>query len=195
MYHKSILFLIHLALAGGLFAQDTMYLSDKQRIACTVTEIAQQSIEYLPWGDSRNYHRISKDQVLYIRYAGGKTDTFSLISAVDSVRPDSFISTVAAFETGMTHGYERYKPRTESVAGGMSWLLTYWSWVIPLAYSTSKIKPRQIDDRQFQSSTNIYYREGYLKGAMRRRRQAVWTSYGVTGTVIVSAVVYTALYW
>lgn len=196
MHYKSILFLAFTAINLGLQAQDTLYLTDQSRIACTVTELWPRSIEYLPWGDNRNYTRISKDQVLYVRYAGGKTDTITRIKAGQvNTYTDSFASSVQAFETGVEHGYQRYNPTTEAILSGSSWVLLSWSWVVPVAYSAYKVKPRQISDRQFHASNNIYYREGYLKGAGRRRRQASWTAYGITGAVVGGAIIYSTLYW
>lgn len=116
-----------------------------------------------------------------IRYAGGKSDTFlkqavAFLSDTNSLKENQY-------EKGLDDGFDRYRPTEERWAGigaGLGNFLIPACIVVPIAYSVSKVSSRKIQDNQFIVSKNDSYRRGYLEGATKRRRRAVWTSYGIT---------------
>jgi hypothetical protein len=175
-------------------AQDTILLRNNTRVVCTVTQIYPERIEYLNFGDSvkKQYYSYRKIDVLMVKYAVGKTDTFNKIRFTTEGR-DTSAASREQYEMGFEDGLARYRPTGERWAGigaGLgSFIFPAGGIVIPIVYSVSKIPPRRIEDNKFTFSNNDSYRKGYLEGAQKRRRRAVWSSYGITtGTVLAGFV-------
>jgi hypothetical protein len=194
-------FIIKFSLIIGLLAtmqpatsQDTILLRNNERVVCTVTQIYPERIEYLNFGDSvkKQYYSYRKNDVLMVKYAAGKTDTFNKVPlAIDG--KDTSPASREQYEVGFEDGLARYRPTGERWAGvgaGLgSFLLPAAGIVVPIVYSVSKIPARRIEDNKFNFSNNDAYRKGYLEGAQKRRRRAVWSSYGITtGTVLAGFV-------
>ncbi len=187
---SGILFLLTVAL--GLKAQDTIKLRNAEIILCTVTEIRNTEIEYLPWLDSgKNYHAINKSLVHSITYSNGKCDTFSRSKAIAEGKIiDTFSNRSVGYNQGYDNGFQNYRPTNERIAGVASFLLGFPGIAVPIIISTTKVKAKQISDPAFTLSNNENYKSGYLAGANKRRAQAVWSSYGITyGVATVATIV------
>jgi hypothetical protein len=174
-----------------LTGQDTIKLRNTELIACTVTEIRDSEIEYLPWLDSgKNYHAINKSLVHSIKYSNGKCDTFNRSKAfAEGKIIDTFSNRSGAYIAGYDNGFKNYRPTAERVAGVGSFFLGLPGIAVPIIISTNKVKAKQINDPAFTLNNNENYKSGYLEGATKRRRQAVWSSYGITCGVVSVATI------
>lgn len=192
MMFRLILFVLLMGSLAPLQSQDTLHLTDDTKIACQITEIRPESITYLLPAQPYTFYSVQRNLVRFARYAGGKTDTFNYTIAAQLItapgKRDSFASPAAAYQVGFTEGYQRYHPYQERITGAASVFLIYYGWIPPLAMSMSKVKPNKINDPLFLSSRNEDYRRGYLQGASKRRREAVWSSYGIGLGVTAAAV-------
>jgi hypothetical protein len=191
-FHYIVPIILLFAGPRTLTGQDTIKLTNTELIACTVTEIRESEIEYLPWLDSgKNYHAINKSLVYSIRYSNGKCDTFSRSKAVAEGKIiDTFSDRSVAYINGYAAGFKNYRPTAERVAGVGSFFLGLPGIAVPIIISTSKVKAKQISDPAFTLSNNENYKSGYLAGANKRRAQAVWSSYGITyGVATVATIV------
>lgn len=189
---SGILFLLTVAL--GLKAQDTIKLRNAEIILCTVTEIRNTEIEYLPWLDKgKNYHSVNKDLIYYIRYSSGKFDTLYSKPLVTLGKTDSFATPGDAYNAGFKDGFANYDASDERLAGAVSVLVGTLSIIVPIAVSITKIKPSQIKNSQFVNSKDNGYRNGYLAGAKKRRSRAVWSAYGITvgsATAVIGGIIW-----
>jgi hypothetical protein len=175
-----------------LVSQDTLLLRNKTQVICTVTRIYPERIEYLNFGDSvkKQFYSYKKSDVVMVRYAGGKVDTFSkqavaLLSDTNSLQENQY-------EKGVDDGFERYRPTEERWAGvcaAMGNFIIPACIVVPIVYSVTKVPARKIQDNQYIVSKNDSYKRGYLEGATKRRRRAVWTSYGITTGAAIAGLV------
>ena len=175
-------------------SQDTIILANNEQVLCTVTRIYPTRIEYLNFGDTlkRVYYSYNKTDVLMVRYVDGKIDTFNAISfTLDSRFTDTNANN--SYRKGYEAGYASYRVSEENLAGvaaGLgSFVLPYAAIFVPIGYSAIKVPTRKISDQRFIQNKNESYRKGYLAGASKRRRRAVWHSYGITtGTCLVGIV-------
>jgi hypothetical protein len=176
-----MILLLFIVLTAQLKGQDTIKLTTSELIVCRVTEIRSAEIEYLPWQDeSWNYHTIAKPLIHYIKYASGKCDTFNKPATVSPVAPDTFGNKAGAYQQGYDDGFKKYHPVNERVVGSLSVLAGLPGIAIPIIISTTNVKASKIKSPEFVNNTNQYYRNGYLEGASKRRRNAVWSAYGIT---------------
>lgn len=200
---KNILILTVLSL--GILpaaAQDTLYLRNSERVVCTITKNRNNRIEYLPWNDNgNNYHSIDKTLIHYIKFSNGKCDTLNKIHRVAENSVDSLYRTNSsiAYEKGFQDGFNEYRPTAERVSGVLSVFVGIPGVIVPIAVSSTKVKARNIQNPAFVNSNSDVYRNAYLEGASKRRRQAVWSSYGITagtaGVVAVAAIVIIVSYF
>ncbi|NBP05821.1 MAG: hypothetical protein EBV15_06335 [Bacteroidetes bacterium] len=171
--------------AGSAIAQDTIVLRNNTRVVCTVTKIYPERIEYLNFGDSvkKQFYSYRKSDVLMLKYAGGKTDTFNNTAIIPDWG-DTSASAKEKYVQGFEDGLARYKPTEERWAGvgaGFgTFLLPYGAIIVPIVYSVSKVPAKQIQDIKFVQNNQESYRKGYMDGATKRRRRAVWSAYGIT---------------
>lgn len=171
--------------AGSAIAQDTIVLRNNTRVVCTVTKIYPERIEYLNFVDSakKQYFSYNKSDVHEVRYAGGKRDTFySLFNLPES--NDSSLSATGSYLLGVEDGLARYRPISERWAGvgaGLgTFIIPYVPIIVPIAYSACKVPERKIEDIKYTQNNSESYRKGYMDGATKRRRRAVWSAYGIT---------------
>lgn len=127
-----------------------------------------------------------------IRYADGKTDTI-LKQAVFFMSDTTIANGDNQYEKGFQDGFNRYQPTDERWAGigaGIgNFLIPIGGLAVPIVYSFVKVSPRKIQDNEFMVSKSESYRKGYIDGASKRRRTAVWSSYGIsTGAAVVGIV-------
>ena len=172
-----------------LKAQDTLLLNDNSTVPCIVTTIYTNKVEFVKVGDSlrKQYYTYHKKDIQLIHYANGKIDTFELLNARPSSK-DSFANDAVAYEIGFEDGYRGYKPTTERWVGVGAVLTAYVGILAPIGYSLAKVQPNNVRENKFHNSKNSNYRRGYLDGASKRRRVAVWSAYGITtGAVVVGA--------
>ena len=80
------LLLVFTGLWGFAGAQDTIVLRNNTRVVCTVTQIYAERIEYVSFGDSvkKQFYSYRKNDVMLVRYADGRTDTFNNMALVVS---------------------------------------------------------------------------------------------------------------
>jgi len=184
------LLLVFMGLLGFANAQDTLVLRNNTRVVCTVTQIYAERIEYVSFGDSvkKQYYSYRKNDVMLVRYADGRTDTFNntaLVVSYDDTSADAKRQYTRGYEDGLT----RYRPNRERIDGVSAGILTFVSpiaIVVPVVYSFTKVPSRRIQDSEFTESKFESYRKGYLAGAKKRRSRAVWSAYGITtGTCAV----------
>lgn len=187
-----LLLLLPITLFHNAKSQDTIILITKERVICTVTKIYTSRIEYLNFGDTikRTYYSYNKTDVLMVRYTGGKVDTFNFITQ-DSRSIDTNL--IDLYRQGYEAGYTNYGVSAENLAGVVAGLgnftIPYVAIFIPVAYSVIKVPAKKISDQRFIQNRSESYRKGYLAGASKRRRRAVWHSYGITtGTCLVGIV-------
>jgi hypothetical protein len=189
---RLFLLLLNIALFHNAKSQDTIILINKERVICTVTKIYTSRIEYLNFGDTtkRTYFSYSKSDVFMVRYASGKVDTFNFIPQ-DSRYTDTNL--IDFYREGYEAGYTNYSVSAENLAGVVAGLgnftIPYVAIFIPVAYTVIQVPAKKISDQRFIQNRNESYRKGYLAGASKRRRRAVWHSYGITtGTCLVGLV-------
>lgn len=189
-FKKKWILLIFSGLTGLAFSQDTLILRNNSRVVCKVTKIYTERIEYVNFGDSvkKQYYSYLKNDVMLVRYAGGRTDTFNNIALVVSY-DDTSAESKRHYARGYEDGLTRYRPNRERVDGVSAGILTFVSpiaIVVPVVYSFTKVPSRRIQDSEFTESKFESYRKGYLAGAKKRRSRAVWSAYGITtGTCAV----------
>ena len=190
-FHYIVPIILLFAGPRTLTGQDTIKLTNTELIACTVTEIRESEIEYLPWLDSgKNFHAINKSLVHSITYSNGKCDTFSRSKAIAEGKIiDTFSNRSVGYNQGYDNGFQNYRPTNERIAGVASFLLGFPGIAVPIIISTTKVKAKQISDPAFTLSNNENYKSGYLAGANKRRAQAVWSSYGITYGVATVATI------
>lgn len=191
MKNPPIVLLFVLLVNGGLIkAQDTLLLNDNSKVPCIVTTIYTNKVEFVKVGDSlrKQYYTYHKKDIQLIHYANGKIDTFELLNARPSSK-DSFANDAIAYEIGFEDGYRGYKPTTERLIGVGSVFVAYVGILGPIAYSMVRMQPNNVRENKFHNSKNYHYRKGYLDGATKRRRVAVWSAYGITTGAIVGTVV------
>jgi hypothetical protein len=190
MKNASVALLFALLFNSGLLkAQDTMLLKDNSKVACVVTTIYSNKVEYVKFGDSlrKQYYTYPKKDIQLIRYANGSIDTFELLTGSMS-KTDSFANDGIAYARGFADGYKGYKPTTERLVGAGAVIFAYVGILAPIGYSMAKVQANNIREEKFHNSKNNNYRRGYLDGASKRRRVAVWSAYGITaGAVVVGA--------
>jgi len=189
-FKKKWILLIFSGLTGLAFSQDTLILRNNSRVVCKVTQIYAERIEYVNFGDSvkKQYYSYLKNDVMLVRYAGGRTDTFNNIALVVSY-DDTSAESKRHYARGYEDGLTRYRPNRERVDGVSAGILTFVSpiaIVVPVVYSFAKVPSRRIQDSEFTESKFESYRKGYLAGAKKRRIRAAWSAYGITtGTCAV----------
>ena len=191
MKNASVALLFALLINSSLLkAQDTMLLNDNSKVPCVVTTIYSNKVEFLKVGDSlrKQYYTYHKKDIQLIRYANGTIDTFGLITS-STTKQDSFANDAIAYERGFADGYKGYKPTTERWVGAGAVLTAYVGILAPIGYSLAKVQPHNVRENKFHNSKNSNYRRGYLDGASKRRRVAVWSAYGITTGAIVGTVV------
>lgn len=191
-FKKKWLLLIFSGLWGFAAAQDTLVLRNNTRVVCTVTQIYAERIEFVNFGDSlkKQFYSYRKSDVVMVRYAGGKSDTFlkhavALLSDTNTLQENQY-------EKGVDDGFERYRPTEErwvGVGAGLGNFVIPACIVVPIVYSVTKVPARKIQDNQYIVSKNDSYRRGYIEGATKRRRRAVWTSYGITTGAAIAGIV------
>ena len=199
---QNLLIILIISILNTAKSQDTLILRNNTLVVCTITKLYAERIEYLNVGDTvkRQYYSYRKNDVMMIRYAGGKTDTFNT-KFITSGFDDTSLTGKEQYALGFGDGFNRYKPTEEhwsGVGAGIgNFIFPYGAFVIPLVYSASKVPVKKIRDEKFLTNNHESYRRGYLDGAGKRRRNAVWSAYGITtGTCVVGIglLIYAAFY-
>jgi hypothetical protein len=193
-YKGVILLLLHIVFLHYAKSQDTIVLVNNNKVICTVTKIYNSRIEYLNFGDTvkRVYYSYNKADILQVRYADGKVDTFNAnFFTRDSSDADTNVNN--SYQKGYEAGYTSYRVSGENTAGVLAglgnFIVPYAAIFIPIAYTVIKVPDKNISDQRFIQNKNELYRKGYIEGATKRRRRAVWHSYGITtGTCLVGIV-------
>ena len=85
------------------------------------------------------------------------------------------------YQKGFKDGYKYYNPSTERIAGACFILMPIIGIPGSIYYSFTKVKEREVQwNYHYQQNKSEYYRSGYLAGAGKRRRVAVWSTFGGT---------------
>jgi hypothetical protein len=113
------LFLFLLMLYATLaVSQDTIILKNNSQVIGTITKIYIQSVEYVNFGDTtgRQYFSYPITELLFIRYSGGRIDTFGKVIPL-MLENDTGIDPIKAYLQGCKDGRKYYKPTKERVSG------------------------------------------------------------------------------
>ncbi|MBL7811953.1 MAG: hypothetical protein JNL57_06980 [Bacteroidetes bacterium] len=191
---KSSLFAGFILFSFLLQAQDTLVLRDNRREVCTVQKVRLTEIEYLPWGKGNTApYAINKSLVQYIIYNTGTIDTLNplTVEQANASSPDTSEKQAEVnYQQGFKEGYQHTQAGPVVAAGIASGCLTpYGGIAVPIILSLSKVKGTKISDPAYTQSKSPAYKEGYLKGAGRKRRTAIWSGYGGTVGVIAGAII------
>lgn len=179
-----LLLILHTALA---FSQDTLILKNQSQVIGIITKVNSKRVEYLNLGDTLNRKCFShpiKD-LLFIRYAGGRVDTFENLMPL-MLDNDTALDPIKAYLKGCKDGRKYYKPTKERVSGLAVLVWPFTSTVVCIYYLFSKVDfGDMMEVENFRKNTNQHYRKGFRKGASQRRRIAVWSTYGAGAMVYV----------
>ena len=107
---------------------------------------------------------------------------------------DSTIIHQNAYNKGFQDGYKYYNPSNERIVGACFILFPIVGIPGSLYYSFTKVKDREVQlSYHYRQNKSEYYRSGYLAGAGKRRRVAVWSSFGGTvGAMGLVALMYSS---
>ena len=184
------LFLFLLILYASLaVSQDTIVLKNNSQVIGAITKIYSQRIEYVNFGDTtgRQYFSYPIKELLFIRYAGGRIDTFGKVTQL-MLEDDTGIDPRKAYLQGFKDGRKYYKPTRERVSGLSVLVWPFTSTVVCIYYLFSKVDfGDMMEVEYFRNNTSQHYRNGFRKGASQRRRIAAWSTYGAGAMVYVGA--------
>lgn len=162
-----------------LKSQDTIILRNQSRVICKVTQIYSASVEYLKMDDTvrKQYYSYPKSDVLEIAYVDGKriqiSDNFGSASSANTAQ-----NSEEQYRKGFKDGYQYYQPHKERLLGASFIVLPFVSLPGCIYLSFKKVSDHEILSYRYQNNKNVDYRNGYLAGASKRRRVAVWSTFG-----------------
>lgn len=75
---KLILFIVLIATANVLLAQDVIVKKDSTKVECKITEISDYEIKYVEWDNqSGPLYIVGVDKIAYVKFANGKVTSYN----------------------------------------------------------------------------------------------------------------------
>jgi hypothetical protein len=168
-------------------AQDSMVLLDSSIVEGYIESINEKEITYAKKQGKRALYSLSTRKVAYILFADGSRDNLSEFGVIlEKPRTEIPSDTIQAYVLGRADGFKNYDQK-----GVKAWTAVTTFLLPPVglatAISTSATPPS--DALVKVTSQNIHYRDGYLDGAILKKRKRAWGGFGLGFGILLGAAV------